>query len=242
MDKIVFTSGSFDLLHVGHLNFLEGAKALGDRLIVGVERDDWMKEVKGFSPIMPLRDRLRMVSALKMVDWAVPVFGPADEKDLVRWGVTIRAVGEDHGFWYKSNEVRAKMEAAGIEYVHLPYTKGISSSSLRSKHPTKFYDYFIINSSSLDAHALDAASRLWARGVDTFLPHVDIEGRSISPTEYKRRIINAISRSKKAKMYWDGVSHGPLIDLGICLGLGVEIDEVEIITVSKADAYVRGLC
>lgn len=67
------TNGCFDLLHVGHVRYLEAARRLGDVLIVAVNTDDSVKRLKG--PTRPLNataDRMRMLAALKCVDWVVP--------------------------------------------------------------------------------------------------------------------------------------------------------------------------
>jgi D-beta-D-heptose 7-phosphate kinase/D-beta-D-heptose 1-phosphate adenosyltransferase len=69
---VVMTNGCFDLLHVGHVRYLEAARRLGDVLIVAVNDDDSVRRLKGSSrPLNPLADRMRMLAALKCVDWVV---------------------------------------------------------------------------------------------------------------------------------------------------------------------------
>ena len=133
--RIVFASGCFDLFHVGHLYFLEHASTLGDRLIVGVQTDDWIERTKGQKPIFPLHHRLRIISALKCVDVAFPVDGPKDEAGAVLMDVSIRAVGPDHGWLPDHQSLREKMEAAGIQYVTVPETKvpDISTTIIKEK-------------------------------------------------------------------------------------------------------------
>lgn len=71
--KLVFTNGCFDLLHPGHIDYLTKARALGDKLIVGLNDDDSISRLKGESrPINPLADRVVMLTALKPVDLVVP--------------------------------------------------------------------------------------------------------------------------------------------------------------------------
>ena len=65
--KRVFTSGSFDLFHIGHLNILEKSAALGDELIVGVSTDELIEEYKGMKPIIPYEQRARIVASIKCV-------------------------------------------------------------------------------------------------------------------------------------------------------------------------------
>lgn len=130
---IVFATGCFDLFHAGHLSFLEQAKALGDKLIVGVHTDEWIEESKGIEPILPLCHRLRVISGLKCVDVAFPIAGPKDEKGAVLLGATIRAVGLDHGYLPGHGPLQRKMEKAGIKYIIVPKMLDISSTKMRRK-------------------------------------------------------------------------------------------------------------
>lgn len=70
--RIVFTNGCFDILHVGHIRYLEEAKRLGDVLVVGVNDDDSVRRLKGLCrPVNPCADRMRVLAGLKSVDWVV---------------------------------------------------------------------------------------------------------------------------------------------------------------------------
>ncbi|MDX8389403.1 MAG: D-glycero-beta-D-manno-heptose 1-phosphate adenylyltransferase [Mariprofundaceae bacterium] len=72
-EKIVFTNGCFDLLHPGHVTYLEKSRALGDRLIIGINSDASIQQLKGMSrPIHPLADRATMLAALRVVDLVIP--------------------------------------------------------------------------------------------------------------------------------------------------------------------------
>lgn len=72
-EKIVFTNGCFDILHAGHVHYLEQAKALGDRLVVGLNNDDSIRRLKGESrPVNPLNERATVISGLASVDWVIP--------------------------------------------------------------------------------------------------------------------------------------------------------------------------
>ncbi len=72
-ERLIMTNGCFDLLHVGHVSYLQQAKALGDRLIVAVNADESVKQLKGESrPINGLHDRMTVLAALACVDWVVP--------------------------------------------------------------------------------------------------------------------------------------------------------------------------
>ena len=72
-ERIVMTNGCFDILHAGHVSYLEEAKTLGDRLIVAVNDDDSVTRLKGDSrPINPLGERMAVLAGLAAVDWVVP--------------------------------------------------------------------------------------------------------------------------------------------------------------------------
>ncbi len=71
-ERVVMTNGCFDILHAGHIAFLQEARALGDRLLVAVNDDDSVRRLKGEGrPVMPLRDRIALLSGLAAVDWVV---------------------------------------------------------------------------------------------------------------------------------------------------------------------------
>src|SRR5512139_4047982 len=81
--RIVFTNGCFDLLHLGHVRYLEEAKALGDILVVGVNSDSSVRKLKGPKrPILPERERTEILSGLGCVDY-ITVFNEADPLRLI---------------------------------------------------------------------------------------------------------------------------------------------------------------
>jgi D-beta-D-heptose 7-phosphate kinase/D-beta-D-heptose 1-phosphate adenosyltransferase len=83
-ERVVFTNGCFDLLHVGHVRCLEAARRLGDRLVVGVNADASVRRLKGPArPVVPARRRAEVVAALACVDWVV-VFREATPLSLIR--------------------------------------------------------------------------------------------------------------------------------------------------------------
>lgn len=83
-ESIVLTNGCFDLLHVGHVRYLHGAKALGGRVVVGINSDESVRAIKGQGrPLMPERERAEIVAALADVD-AVVIFGEPNVRALIR--------------------------------------------------------------------------------------------------------------------------------------------------------------
>ena len=126
---IGYTTGVFDLFHIGHLNLLKNAKGLCDKLVVGVSVDDlvWYKEKK---PMIPFEDRIEIVRSCKYVDAAVPQYDMDKLKACKELGATILFVGDD---WYESEKWKKYEEEfakEGIKIVYFPYTKGISSTKI----------------------------------------------------------------------------------------------------------------
>jgi len=127
-----YTSGVFDLFHVGHLRILRRAKALCDRLIVGVTVDE-LVGYKNRKVVVPFEQRLEIVSGLKAVDLAIP----QDDLDkFVMWKklkFDVLFIGDD---WYGTDRFRhfeRKLKSVGVKIVYLPYTTGISTTGLKSK-------------------------------------------------------------------------------------------------------------
>jgi D-glycero-beta-D-manno-heptose 1-phosphate adenylyltransferase len=83
-EKIILTNGCFDLLHVGHIRYLQAAKALGGRLVVAINSDESVRTLKGSGrPLMPEHERAEILAALEDVD-AVVVFSEPDVRTLIR--------------------------------------------------------------------------------------------------------------------------------------------------------------
>ena len=126
---IGYTTGVFDLFHVGHLNLLKNAKGLCDKLIVGVTVDDLVlyKEKKS---MIPFADRIEIVRSCRYVDAAVPQYDMDKLTACKKLGASILFVGDD---WYDTGKWRSYEEAfsrEGIKIIYFPYTKGISSTRI----------------------------------------------------------------------------------------------------------------
>ncbi len=127
--RIVFTNGCFDLLHIGHVRYLEKAKALGDVLVVGVNSDSSVRKLKGPNrPILPEKERAGILSGLGCVDY-VTIFSEIDPLKVItslRPDVLVKG-----GDWAKEQIVgKEVVERLGGEVVILPFVKGASSSTL----------------------------------------------------------------------------------------------------------------
>jgi len=131
-EKVVFTNGCFDLLHAGHVRYLNAARGMGDRLIVGLNSDDSVRRLKGPTrPVTPEGERAEILAALAAVD-AVVVFGEDTPLDLVR--VLLPDVLVKGGDWTPETIVgRAEVEAAGGEVISLPLLEGRSTTGLLAR-------------------------------------------------------------------------------------------------------------
>ena len=127
--RIVFTNGCFDLLHIGHVRYLEEAKALGDVLVVGVNSDASVRKLKGPKrPILPEAERAEILSGLGCVDY-ITLFDEIDPLKLItslRPNVLVKG-----GDWTKEQTVgKEVVERSGGEVVIIPFVKGASTSNL----------------------------------------------------------------------------------------------------------------
>lgn len=130
-DKIMigYTSGVYDLFHIGHLNLLKNAKGLCDKLIVGVSVDKLVK-YKNKHPVIPFEERIEIVRNIKYVDAAIPQEELDKFKMWEKLHFDILFVGDD---WFKSpswQNMEEKFNKVGVRVVYFPYTKGTSSTIL----------------------------------------------------------------------------------------------------------------
>ena len=124
---IGYTTGVYDLFHIGHLNLLKNAKGLCDKLIVGVTVDELVK-YKHKRAIIPFEDRLEIVRSIKYVDAAIPQDNIDKFTAWEKLKFDILFVGDD---WYQSDswqEMEEKFKRVGVKIVYFPYTKGVSST------------------------------------------------------------------------------------------------------------------
>ena len=128
--KIGYTTGVFDLFHIGHLNILKRAKEQCDYLIVGVTKDEVVQEYKHKTPVIPYEERKAIVEAIKYVDKVIPQTTMDKYKAWEQEKFDVIFHGDD---WKNSdmyNEMERKLKSVGVEFVYFPYTKGTSSTLL----------------------------------------------------------------------------------------------------------------
>ena len=126
---IGYTTGVFDLFHIGHLNLLKNAKSFCDRLIVGVTVDDLVL-YKGKRAVIPFVDRVEIVRSIKYVDAVVPQNDMNKLEMCLRLKANIFFIGDD---WYGTNRFNSyekELSSKGIKIIYFPYTKGISSTKI----------------------------------------------------------------------------------------------------------------
>ena len=135
--KLVFTNGCFDLLHVGHVRYLEAARALGDALLVAINGDESVRVLKGDGrPLNSESDRAEVVSALACVDHVVifPEVRVTGLLEKVRPAIYVK--GGDYTADSLDAEERKALEQIGAEIVILPFEAGHSTSGLLDKIKT----------------------------------------------------------------------------------------------------------
>lgn len=130
---IGYTTGVFDMFHIGHLNILKRSKEHCDYLIVGVTTDELCYFRKRKYPVICEKDRMEIVSSIRYVDKVVPQVN-MDKLDVVKeFGVNIVFVGSDWKGTDSWNQYERDFAEIGCSVVYLDYTDGISSSILREK-------------------------------------------------------------------------------------------------------------
>jgi rfaE bifunctional protein nucleotidyltransferase chain/domain len=132
--KLVFTNGCFDLLHVGHVRYLQAARALGDALLVAINGDESVRALKGEGrPLNRAEDRAELIAALECVDYAVifPDVRATQLLEIVRPAIYVK--GGDYTEDSLHAEERAALERIGTEIRILPFEPGHSTSGLLEK-------------------------------------------------------------------------------------------------------------
>lgn len=122
-----YTSGVYDLFHIGHLNLLKNARGLCDKLIVGVSVDELVK-YKNKKAVIPFEERIEIVRNIKYVDSAIPQYEIDKFKVWEKIKFDVLFVGDD---WYQSDTwqvMEDKFNKVGVRIIYFPYTKGTSST------------------------------------------------------------------------------------------------------------------
>ena len=125
-----YTTGVFDMFHIGHLNIIRRAKERCDYLIVGVSTDELVQKEKGKTPVIPFEERVSIVKAIRYVD---KVVSQPDKNKLSAWKIyhfDKMFVGSDWKGTPQWMEYEKQFTPLGVEIVYFPHTDGISSADL----------------------------------------------------------------------------------------------------------------
>lgn len=131
--KIGYTTGVYDMFHIGHLNILQRAKEQCDYLIVGVSTDELVESYKHKMPIIPFDERMAIVESIRYVDRVVP----QESMDKFQAWEKLHFDAIFHGDDWKGSsmydEIENKLASVGVDMVFLPHTDGTSSTLLSEK-------------------------------------------------------------------------------------------------------------
>ena len=131
--KVGYVQGSFDMFHIGHLNIIKNAKSICDYLIVGVNSDEFMYSYKHKHPVIPVKERIEIIKALKYVDEAHIVNNRDKLEALEKFHYNALIMGDDYKGTQFYNEVEKELKEKKVDIIYFPYTKTTSSTMIREK-------------------------------------------------------------------------------------------------------------
>ena len=131
MKKIGYTTGVFDLFHIGHLNILKRARPECDHLIVGITTDELSESAKNKKPFIPFQERMDLVEAVKYVDEVVPQTSYDKMEAWNNLKFDRMFVGDDWKGSDQWNTIEDEFAQVGVEIIYFPYTTHTSSTILR---------------------------------------------------------------------------------------------------------------
>ena len=131
--KVGYTTGVYDMFHIGHLNVLQRAKEQCEYLIVGVSTDEVVRSYKNKTPIIPFEERMAIVSALKCVDQVVPQTSMNKMEAWEKYHFNALFHGSDWKGSDMYNKMIDEFKEVGVDVVFLPHTDGVSSTMLADR-------------------------------------------------------------------------------------------------------------
>jgi rfaE bifunctional protein nucleotidyltransferase chain/domain len=135
---IIYTVGTFDLLHVGHIALLEYCRTLGDIVAVGVASDEVVNSYKPHKPIIPLKERMEMLRALRCVDIVIPYYKLEYVSGCKEIKPDIFIIGEDWGNKKYNTDVESYLYNQGGKVVQVNYSPITSSTKIKKKVIAQF--------------------------------------------------------------------------------------------------------
>lgn len=132
----VYTGGTFDLFHAGHVNFLRECSKFGS-VTVALNTDEFIEAYKGKPPIMSFQERAEVLLACRYVDDVVPNFDGADSKTAIDWvAPDVVIIGSDwavRNYYAQMGFTQSWLDQRGISLCYIPYTQGISSTDIKAR-------------------------------------------------------------------------------------------------------------
>jgi glycerol-3-phosphate cytidylyltransferase len=136
MGLTIYTGGTFDLFHSGHVNFLKSCSELG-RVIVSLNTDEFIETYKGKAPIASYHEREAVLLACRYVDEVMPNIGGSDSKLAIEMALPdIIAIGSDwarRDYYAQMGFDQDWLDERGISLLYIPYTQGISTTKLKAR-------------------------------------------------------------------------------------------------------------
>ncbi len=129
--KVGFIQGTFDMFHIGHLNLIKKAKMKCDHLIVTVNTDNFVYEMKNKIPLIPENERLEIIKSIKYVDEAYLIENRNKLEAYKKYNFNTIFLGDDYKGSTFYNEVEKELEKFGVNIVYFDYTKTTSSTKIR---------------------------------------------------------------------------------------------------------------
>jgi glycerol-3-phosphate cytidylyltransferase len=136
-EKILYTGGTFDLFHAGHINFLSRCKLLADKVVVSLNTDEFIKSYKGFDPFHSFEQRKLILKSCIFVDKVISNSGNEDSTEAIEKAQPhIIAIGTDwanRDYYSQMGFTQEWLDLRNIVLVYIPYTKDISSTIIKEK-------------------------------------------------------------------------------------------------------------
>lgn len=140
MGKVVYTGGTFDLFHSGHIRFLRACRRLAGEdgsVVVALNTDAFIEAYKGKSPIMSFDERKEILLGCRFVDAVIPNIAGADSKPtILQVDPDFIVIGDDWArkdYYAQMQFTQAWLDIQDIQLVYVPYTQGVSTTELKSR-------------------------------------------------------------------------------------------------------------
>lgn len=135
--KIVYTGGTFDLFHAGHVNFLRQCKLIGDKVVVSLNTDRFIKKYKGSVPINSYEDRKMILESCRYVDEVIENQGGTDSKPSIKKVLpNFIVIGSDWAckdYYTQMKFTQEWLDGQNITLIYIPYTAGVSTTELKKR-------------------------------------------------------------------------------------------------------------